>query len=125
MELRQVAEKVKMDLIARYGYFTEDRPVVTFGIDLIGGIWTLDKRGETEASDEECENPYAVVSWECGPPQWSTGDTYWLHEEIAPLMQEFGVDPKYDSSKYKPYFDEVEGFYMEPVNSYQLAIRPN
>ncbi len=107
MKLRQAANQVKLSLTARYGYFSEDKPIVTI------------RDGESPGG------PHAVVSWECGPPQWATNDTYWLHEEIAPVIAEFSVNTQYKASYYKPYFDEIEGFIMEAINSYELGIYPD
>lgn len=100
-ELSRAALLVKLNLVARYGYYSDERPVVSF------------------IEDEQCY----VVSWEGGPFDWATNDPYWLHEEIVPMMKEFKVDTRYNAEEYEPYFDELPGFYYEPVTGSQLSIR--
>jgi hypothetical protein len=109
MNVKQAAEQIKSNLIERYGYFTDSEPMI-------------DVRQTLHGSSEPT---HALVIWECGPPEWATGDTYWLHEEVAHMLIEFGADPSYDPDQYKPYFDEIAGFYFEPVNSFTLAVFAN
>jgi hypothetical protein len=99
MDIKQVAEQVIATLSERYGYYTEQEP-------------TLIEREDS-----------VLVSWECGPYQWAGNDPYWLHEELAPMMAEFGADTSYNPDNYKPYYDEVSGFDFEPEESFSLAIR--
>ena len=102
--LTEAAEKVVKTLVDRYGYYSDSRPVVSIETDKWGGM-------------------YAQVMWECGPPQWATGDTYWLHEEVASMMAEFGADTAYDADKYRPYWDAEWGTFYEAQNSFTLHIR--
>lgn len=99
-KLRKEAERVAATLKERYGYYTDFEPKV------------------------EDHGDFATVAWE-GPMDWPTGDTYWLHEEVAPMMAEFGADTAYKPENYKPYWDERPGFYYEAHNSTTLGIYPD
>jgi len=98
MTVKDAAKKVAQNLVDRYGYYTDQKPVV-----------------------RQVDNDTYSVSWD-GPTDWATNDTYWFHEEIADMMSEFGGDTSYDSSKYKPFYDQIPGFYMEPYSGYELRI---
>lgn len=100
LSAKDVADKVAKDLVDRYGYYTDDKPVV-----------------------REIDGGYSV-SWN-GPTDWATNDTYWFHEEIASMRAEFGGDTSYNEEDYKPYYDDVRGFTLEPINGYELGIYPD
>ena len=98
MSLKDAANKVAKTLVDRYGYYTDDKPVVR------------------QVDDETYS-----VAWN-GPTDWATNDPYWFHEEVASMMAEFGGDTSFDPKKYKPFYDEIPGFYMEPYSGYDLRI---
>lgn len=99
-KLMKEANRVAGELLENYGYYTSDKPVVREG--------------------EHC----ALVAWD-GPTDWATNDPYWLHEEIADYVAEFGGSTKYNAEAYKPYYTEKPGFYYEPYDGYTLGVYPD
>ena len=95
MSVGDAAQKVADTITDRYGYYSDDEPVV-------------------RVHDRET----ASVSWE-GPMDWTTNDPYWFHEELVGM----GMESDYNADNYKPYFDEIKGFEMEPYDGYTLMIR--
>lgn len=98
LSLRGAANRVAQNLVDRYGYYSDDKPVV-----------------------RQVDRDTYSVAWN-GPSDWATNDTYGFHEEIAGEMAEFGGDPSYKSDSYKPFYDEIPGFFMEPNTGYELHI---
>lgn len=97
--LQEAGNKALEQLIERYGWYSEDGPLVHW------------------------DDSSLTITWECGPPSWALGDTYWMHEEVMSMAQEFGVaTPPFKASDYKPFWDGLDGFFYEPYNSYTLTI---
>lgn len=107
--LQEAGSKVIAQLIERYGYWSEDKPVTMLCDD--------QRDGHVNSIQ---------VSWECGPPQWALGDTYWMHEELVSMGQEFTMGKDncfiYDPMDYAPFFDQKDGFFYEPYDSFTLSI---
>ena len=95
MSVGDVATKVANELTDRYGYYTDDEPVV-------------------RVHDRES----ASVSWD-GPESWTQNDPYYFHEELVGM----GLESDYKEDNYQPFYDEVAGFEMEPYDGYTLMIR--
>jgi hypothetical protein len=98
VSLKGAANRVAQNLVDRYGYYSDDKPVV-----------------------QQVDRDTFSVSWN-GPSDWPTNDTYGFHEEIAGDIAEFGGETAFDADSYKPYFDEIPGYYMEPNTGYELHI---
>ena len=107
--LQEAGERVKAQLSERYGYWNESNPV----------MMTCDDTRDNGINSVQ-------VSWECGPPQWASQDTYWMHEELIYMMEEFTMGQDncfiYDPMDYTPFFDELDGFEYEPVDSFTISI---
>jgi hypothetical protein len=98
--IKTVATEIAATLVKRYGYYTDDKPFV-----------------------EIVSPTHARVAWN-GPTDWATNDPYWLFEEVASMMVEFtGEYPKYDAEKYKPFYDEFDGYEIEAETGYSISIR--
>lgn len=95
MSLGDAAKKVADTLVDRYGYYTDDEPVI-------------------RVHDRES----ASVSWD-GPTDWAMNDPYWFHEELVG----YGLESDYSADNYKPFFDDIPGFELEPYDGYTLMIR--
>lgn len=98
-KIEHAANHLAAVLMERYGYYTDDKPVIRI---------------------ENAEK--AIIAWN-GPEAWATNDTYWLHEEFQILRMEAGIEPEeYNPDHYKPYFDNVPGFEIEAATSYSISI---